>query len=93
MDVSEPAWLTEEQKSYLRGKQYEAEKMAQGGTGANQYTAEQSGQNVQSASRRETKDGTAASSTANYAKRTGDRGAPGSQIISATCQKCKADNS
>lgn len=51
--------LTEEQKSYLRGKQYEAEKMAQGGTGSNQYTAEQSGQNVQSASRRETKDGTA----------------------------------
>lgn len=51
--------LTEEQKSYLRGKQYEAEKMAQGGTGANQYTAKQSGQNVQSASRREVKDGTA----------------------------------
>lgn len=51
--------LTEEQKSYLRGKQYEAEKMAQGGTGANQYTKEQTGQNVHLPTRRETKDGTA----------------------------------
>ena len=57
--ISEIRNAPEEQKSYLRGKQYEAEKMAQGGTGANQYTAEQSGQNVQSASRREIKDGTA----------------------------------
>ena len=39
--------------------QYEAEKMAQGGTGANQHTVKQSGQNVQSATRREIKDGTA----------------------------------
>ena len=51
--------LTEEQKSYLRGKQYEAEKMSQGGTGANQHTKEQSGQNVRSATRREIKSGTA----------------------------------
>lgn len=34
-----------------------------------------------------------ANSTANYAKRAGDRGAPGSQITSSTRQKCKADNS
>lgn len=51
--------LTDDQRSYLRGKQYEAEKMTQGGTGANQHTKEQSGQNVQSATRRESKDGTA----------------------------------
>ena len=53
--------LTDEQKSYLRGKQYDAEKMSQGGTGANQYTTMQTGQNVQSApkTRREQKDGTA----------------------------------
>lgn len=53
--------LTEEQKSYMVGKMYEARKKTQGGTGANQHTAakEQSGQNVQSATRREIKDGTA----------------------------------
>ena len=33
--------------------------MAQGGTGANQYTKEQTGQNVHLPTRRETKDGTA----------------------------------
>lgn len=33
--------------------------MSQGGTGANQYTVEQSGQNVRSATKREIKDGTA----------------------------------
>lgn len=53
--------LTEEQKAYMVGKMYEARKKTQGGTGANQHTAakEQSGQNVQSATRREIKDGTA----------------------------------
>lgn len=54
--------LTSEQISYVRGQRYEAEKMSQGGTGANQHTVtkEQTGQNVQSApSRREIKDGTA----------------------------------
>lgn len=53
--------LTEEQKAYMVGKMYEARKKTQGGTGANQHTAakEQSGQNVQSANRREIKDGTA----------------------------------
>ena len=53
--------LTPEQKRYLIGKTYEARKNTQGGTGANQYTAakEQTGQNVHSATRRETKDGTA----------------------------------
>lgn len=52
--------LTDEQKSYLRGRQYEAEKMSQGGTGANQYANTQTGQNVQSApqTRREQQDGT-----------------------------------
>lgn len=52
--------LTDEQKSYLRGRQYEAEKMSQGGTGANQYVNTQTGQNVQSApqTRREQQDGT-----------------------------------
>lgn len=48
------------QKSYLRGKQYEVEKLSQGGTGANQHTKGQTGQNVQSAKpNREVKDGTA----------------------------------
>ena len=51
--------LTEEQRTYLRGKQYEAEKLTQGGTGANRYTGLQTGQNVQSVDRREIKDGTA----------------------------------
>ena len=53
--------LTDEQKSYLRGRQYDAEKMSQGGTGANQYINAQTGQNVQSApkTRREQQDGTA----------------------------------
>jgi hypothetical protein len=37
------------------GKQYEAEKMAQETTGANQYTKEQTGQNVRSATTREVK--------------------------------------
>lgn len=52
--------LSDEQKSYLIGKMYEARKNTQGGTGANQHTAskEQTGQNVHSATRRETKDGT-----------------------------------
>ena len=51
--------LTEEQKSYLRGKQYEAEKQRKGGTGANRYTVEQTGQNVQSVkSKKEIKYGT-----------------------------------
>jgi len=40
--------ITEEQKSYLRGKRYEAEKKNIGGTGANQYK-EQSYQNDNSA--------------------------------------------
>lgn len=54
--------LTEEQKSYLRGKQYEAEKMSHGandGFRGNQYTDLVSGQNVRLPNRRETKDGTA----------------------------------
>ncbi len=53
--------LTEEQRTYMIGKMYEARKNTQGGTGANQYTAckEQTGQNVHSATRREIKDGTA----------------------------------
>lgn len=53
--------LTEEQKAYMVGKMYEARKRSQGGTGANQHTAtkEQSGQNVQSATRREQRNGTA----------------------------------
>ena len=52
--------LTDEQKAYMVGKMYEARKKSQGGTGANQHTAgkEQTGQNVQSATRREIKDGT-----------------------------------
>lgn len=51
--------LTEEQKSFLRGKQYEAEKMTQGTN--NQYVQAKSenGQNVHFHSRREVKDGTA----------------------------------
>lgn len=44
--------ITEEQKSYLRGKRYENEKNKQGGTGANQH--KQSGQNVHSAKTCET---------------------------------------
>lgn len=39
--------LTDEEKSFLRGKRYRAEKKAQGGTGANQH--KQSAQNEQSA--------------------------------------------
>ena len=51
--------LTEAQKSYLRGKQYEAEKMSLGGDRGNQYTVA-SGQNVrQPERRREQRDGTA----------------------------------
>ena len=50
---------TAEEISYLRGKQYEAEKQRQGGTGANRYTVEQTGQNVHSVkSRKESRDGT-----------------------------------
>ncbi len=41
--------LTAYQKSYLLGKQYEAEKQSRGGTGANQYKKVQTGQNDQSA--------------------------------------------
>lgn len=53
--------LTDEQKSYMIGKMYEARKKTQGGTGANQHTVdkEQIGQNVHSATRRESRDGTA----------------------------------
>jgi len=36
--------LTPEQRSYLIGKQYQERKRAQGGTGANQYTREQTPQ-------------------------------------------------
>ena len=49
--------LTEAQKSYLRGKQYEAEKMAQGGDRKSEGFS--NGQNVHLKSRREIKDGTA----------------------------------
>ena len=45
------------QKSYLRGKQYEAEKMAQGGDRKSEGFS--NGQNVHLKSRREIKDGTA----------------------------------
>lgn len=54
--------LTEAQKSYLRGKQYEAEKMAYGasdGFRGNQHTDVVAGQNVHLPTRREIKDGTA----------------------------------
>lgn len=52
--------LTDEQKSYLRGRQYDAEKMSvPNETGVNQYS-ELAGQNVrQPESRREQRDGTA----------------------------------
>lgn len=50
--------LTGEQKSYLRGKQYEAEKQAQGGDHGNQYTVA-NGQNVHLPTPREIRDGTA----------------------------------
>ena len=60
--------LTKEQKDYMIGKRYEAQKHSQGGTGANQHTVkEQSGQNVHSAkSRREIKDGTSGVLGAEY---------------------------
>lgn len=58
--------LTEGQKDYLIGKRYEMQKKSQGGTGANQHTKEQSGQNVQSATRREQRDGTAGKIGAEY---------------------------
>lgn len=48
--------LTDEQRSYLRGKQYEAEKMSQGGDRRSDEFS--SGQNVL-LNRREVKDGTA----------------------------------
>lgn len=52
--------LTEKQKSYLRGKQYEAEKMAEGAPVGNSRAKKQHGQNVQvDLTRREIKDGTA----------------------------------
>lgn len=41
--------LSDENRSYIRGKLYEVQKRSQGGTGANQHTVEQSGHNVQSA--------------------------------------------
>ena len=44
--------LTDEQKTYLIGKQYEAQKMTRGGTGANQYNIEQMHQNDVSAKQR-----------------------------------------
>lgn len=44
--------LTDEQKTYLIGKQYEAQKMTRGGTGANQYTKEQIHQSDVSAKQR-----------------------------------------
>ena len=57
--ISEIRNAPEEQKSYLRGKQYEAEKMTLGGDRGNQYTVA-SGQNVrQPEKRREQRDGTA----------------------------------
>ena len=52
--------LTEEQKSYLRGKQYEAEKMAIGGQLGNDNAKNESDKMSSSfKSCRETKDGTA----------------------------------
>lgn len=52
--------LTEAQKSYLRGKQYEAEKMAEGAPVGNSRAKKQHGQNVQvDLTKREIKDGTA----------------------------------
>ncbi len=41
--------LTVEQRNYLIGKKYKEQKKPQGGTGANQHTKEQSGQNVHQA--------------------------------------------
>lgn len=49
--------LTEEQKSYLRGKQYDAEKLSQGGDRKSENFS--SGQDARLKSRREIKDGTA----------------------------------
>ena len=58
--ISEIRNAPEEQKSYLRGKQYEAEKMAEGAPVGNERAKKQHGQNVQvDLSRREIKDGTA----------------------------------
>ena len=51
--------LTEAQKSYLRGKQYEAEKMTQGTNNQYVQAKNENGQNVHFQSRREIKDGTA----------------------------------
>lgn len=47
------------QKSYLRGKQYEAEKMTQGTNNQYVQAKNENGQNVHFQSRREIKDGTA----------------------------------
>lgn len=41
--------LSPQQQSYLRGKRYTQEKKTRGGTGANQFTSEEIGQNVPSA--------------------------------------------
>lgn len=41
--------LSDEMRSYMRGKLYESQKKIQGGTGANQHTTEQSGHDVNSA--------------------------------------------
>lgn len=49
--------LTEEQKSYLRGRQYDAEKMSKGGDRKSEDFS--NGQNVRLKSRREQQDGTA----------------------------------
>lgn len=51
--------LTDEQKTYLIGKQYEAQKQSQGKHKGNQYTKMESGQNVRFPNPREIKDGVA----------------------------------
>lgn len=51
--------ISDQQRDYIMGKRYDAEKKIQGGAGGNRFTVIQSGQNVQSVQRRETKDGTA----------------------------------
>lgn len=52
--------LSDEMRSYVRGKLYESQKKIRGGTGANQHTTKQSGHNVHSArSKKPTGDKTA----------------------------------
>ena len=50
--------LTDEQKTYMIGKMYEARKKSVGQHEGNQYTKMENGQNVQIPNRREIKDGT-----------------------------------